>query len=89
MKNSNDCKNCIHAVLFLATCKEVCGDDDSTKTELIEGCEFCRGEDVVYFNDYSIQINNHRLVTKCDEAYHGSELSINYCPMCGKELVEV
>lgn len=92
MKNSNDCKNCIHAVLFLATCKEVCGADNSIKTELIEGCEFCRdGKEKMpedgEFN-YCFVIEDNELWAWDAYLDGGAAMKINYCPMCGKKLVE-
>ncbi|MDO9492827.1 hypothetical protein [Acetobacterium sp.] len=53
-----------------------------------EGCEFCRGEDVEYFDDYSVQLNDGELLMRCDESYHNGKLKINYCPMCGRKLVK-
>lgn len=56
------------------------------EVEVKGGCDFCKGEDITYFNDYSVQIYDGELFINCDESYHSSTLKINYCPMCGKRL---
>lgn len=98
MKNSNDCKNCIHAVLFLETCKRSCGDNTSIEAELIEGCEFCRGEKVIGDAEYNMTVckndktNDNYIVFTFNSDHYDDwgewNNKINYCPMCGRKLVE-
>lgn len=58
------------------------------------GCEFCRGESEEnedcseYTFSVERRVNKHRLFAWDNYRDDGSSIFINYCPMCGKKLVE-